>query len=67
MTGSSSKIIYLPLPTDDPRQRRPDITAAKRDLDWTPDIALAEGLTSTIAYFERELSSPVGEFIEAAQ
>lgn len=68
MTGSSSKIVYLPLPTDDPRQRRPDITAAKRDLDWTPEIALTEGLTSTIAYFEQQLSSPVGDdFIEAAQ
>ncbi|WP_436409595.1 UDP-glucuronic acid decarboxylase family protein [Kaistia defluvii] len=67
MTGSSSKIVHRPLPTDDPRQRRPDITAAKRDLDWTPGVALTEGLKSTIAYFEQQLSRADGEFVEAAQ
>jgi UDP-glucuronate decarboxylase len=66
MTGSSSKIVHHPLPTDDPRQRRPDITVAKRELGWTPDIALADGLKSTIAYFERQLAQPLGEFAEAS-
>jgi UDP-glucuronate decarboxylase len=66
MTGSSSKIVHRPLPTDDPRQRRPDITVATRELGWTPGIALAEGLKSTIAYFERQLTTPVGELAEAS-
>jgi UDP-glucuronate decarboxylase len=66
MTGSSSKIVHRPLPTDDPRQRRPDITVATRELSWTPGIALAEGLKSTIAYFERQLTTPVGELAEAS-
>ncbi len=52
MTGSSSKIIYQPLPQDDPKQRRPDITIAKTKLDWEPKIVLREGLVKTIAYFE---------------
>ncbi|MBN9026005.1 UDP-glucuronic acid decarboxylase family protein [Kaistia sp. MMO-174] len=63
MTGSSSKIVHRPLPTDDPRQRRPDISVARRDLDWSPDISLAEGLTSTIAYFERQLTRQVGKLV----
>ncbi len=53
MTGSSSKIIYQPLPQDDPKQRRPDITIAKTKLDWEPKIVLREGLVKTIEYFER--------------
>lgn len=64
MTGSSSKIVYHPLPTDDPRLRRPDITIAKRDLGWTPTVTLAEGLKSTITYFERQLVRPTGELVE---
>ena len=52
MTGSASKLIYQPLPADDPRQRRPDITLAKRILDWEPTINLEEGLNHTIAYFD---------------
>ncbi|WP_420909630.1 UDP-glucuronic acid decarboxylase family protein [Kaistia nematophila] len=63
MTGSSSKIVHRPLPTDDPRQRRPDISVARRDLDWSPDISLVEGLTSTIAYFERQLTRQVGKLV----
>ena len=50
-TGSRSKIVFRPLPQDDPRQRQPDITRAKKFLDWEPRIALAEGLAKTIAYF----------------
>jgi len=49
-TGSSSEIVFEPLPTDDPKQRRPDITKAKQDLGWEPQIALREGLMRTIPY-----------------
>jgi UDP-glucuronate decarboxylase len=56
LTGSSSKLIYLPLPQDDPRQRRPDISMAQKLLDWKPVIDLDQGLRSTIAYFENLLS-----------
>jgi len=52
MTGSKSKISYLPLPHDDPRQRQPDITLAKKELGWEPKIKLEEGLIKTIKYFE---------------
>ncbi len=52
LTGSKSKMVNKPLPQDDPRQRQPDITRAKTQLDWTPDIALRDGLTKTIAYFD---------------
>ncbi|MCG8545259.1 MAG: SDR family oxidoreductase [Alphaproteobacteria bacterium] len=52
MTGSKSKIDFLPLPQDDPTQRCPDISAAKSQLDWEPKIPLAKGLEKTIAYFE---------------
>jgi len=51
ITGSKSKIIYLPLPGDDPKQRRPDISRAKKYLNWEPKTQLREGLTKTIAYF----------------
>ncbi len=52
MTGSASKLIYQPLPADDPRQRRPDITLARERLGWEPTIPLEEGLIHTIAYFD---------------
>jgi UDP-glucuronate decarboxylase len=51
LTGSRSKIRYLPLPQDDPRQRRPDTSLAKKMLDWEPTIALEAGLKRTIEYF----------------
>jgi UDP-glucuronate decarboxylase len=51
MTGSNSRIEFKPLPTDDPTQRKPDIDLAKRVLDWTPRVALDDGLTRAIAYF----------------
>ena len=54
LTGSRSKIVYRPLPGDDPKQRKPDITLAKEKLDWEPKIRLAEGLKRTIAYFEEK-------------
>lgn len=51
LTGSSSPIVFLPLPQDDPKQRRPDITQAKALLGWEPQVDLSEGLKRTIAYF----------------
>ena len=56
LTGSRSKIVPRPLPVDDPVQRCPDITEAERILGWRPDTPLADGLTRTIAYFDRLLS-----------
>src|SRR5690606_28503065 len=53
MTGSQSKLIQQPLPSDDPTQRRPDIGLAQRELDWMPQVALREGLEETISYFRR--------------
>ena len=55
--GSRSKIIHKPLPSDDPKQRKPDITLAKQELGWEPKIKLEDGLVKTIGYFERLLSS----------
>lgn len=56
MTGSKSKLIFEPLPSDDPRQRKPDISLAKEVLGgWQPTIDLESGLTRTIAYFEEQL------------
>jgi UDP-glucuronate decarboxylase len=52
LTGSRSKIVHRPIPEDDPRQRRPDISEAHRVLDWRPTISLKQGLASTIPYFE---------------
>ncbi len=55
---SKSSIIYKDLPQDDPKQRQPDGTIAKKELDWTPNIELEEGLKKTIAYFRKELVRP---------
>ena len=57
ITGSDSRIIYEPLPSDDPNQRRPDITKAKEVLDWTPRVGLDEGLERTVAYFKQFVKS----------
>ena len=57
LTGSASKLVFLPLPADDPTQRKPDITLAKRHLnDWHPQVHLEEGLRKTISYFDNLLS-----------
>jgi UDP-glucuronate decarboxylase len=58
LTGSASTLVRLPLPTDDPRQRRPDISVAERELGWRPTVQLREGLDRTIAHFEKRLSRP---------
>jgi UDP-glucuronate decarboxylase len=55
LTGSKSRIVNRPLPSDDPRQRQPDITRAKETLDWEPTINLADGLKPTIEYFANEI------------
>jgi len=52
LTGSKSKIIYKPLPSDDPMMRKPDISIAKKELDWSPNIQLEEGLVKTIEFFK---------------
>src|SRR5579871_4055709 len=57
MTGSKSKIAYRPLPSDDPRQRKPDITRAQLALDWHPTTQLRDGLAKTIGYFDMLLSA----------
>lgn len=57
LTGSSSKLVFEPLPQDDPRQRRPDITNAESQLGWQPRINLDEGLKKTITYFDNLLSA----------
>ncbi len=55
LTGSKSKLIFKPLPQDDPRQRKPDITLAKEKLGWVPKIQLDEGLKKTIDYFRKKV------------
>ncbi len=57
-TGSTSAIVFEPLPVDDPKVRQPDISLARKLLDWSPKVSLDEGLTSTIAYFRRKLGLP---------
>lgn len=59
LTGSKSEIVNRPLPSDDPRQRQPDISKAKSALDWEPTIPLAEGLKPTIEYFRNEITEIV--------
>ena len=56
LTGSKSKIEFKPLPADDPKQRQPDITRARKTLDWEPKVPLEEGLKKTIIYFDDLLS-----------
>jgi len=56
VTKSSSKIIYKPLPQDDPEQRRPDISLAKKEFNWQPEVPLREGLIKTVEYFKKNLS-----------
>lgn len=55
ITGSKSKIVFEPLPEDDPKQRRPDISLAQSELDWTPTVDLNTGLKKTIDYFDSVL------------
>lgn len=59
MTNSNSRIIFRTLPSDDPTQRKPDISQAQTLLDWQPKVGLKEGLASTIAYFDEILSTSI--------
>ena len=59
LTGAKSKLVFRPLPADDPMQRKPDIAVARKRLGWEPAIHLVEGLQRTIAYFD-------GLLVEAA-
>ncbi len=61
MTGSSSRIEYRPLPTDDPKLRRPDITKARTRLGWEPGTTLDQGLEKTIRYFKENISAYAGK------
>jgi UDP-glucuronate decarboxylase len=56
LTESKSRIVYQPLPEDDPRQRKPDISLAKEELQWGPSVSLEDGLKETIAYFKEYLN-----------
>jgi UDP-glucuronate decarboxylase len=58
LTHSKSSLTFKPLPQDDPKQRRPDISLAKAQLDWSPTVALKDGLARTIAYFDALLREP---------
>jgi dTDP-glucose 4,6-dehydratase len=55
MTGASSKLVYRPLPTDDPKVRRPDITRARTLLQWEPTVQIEQGLVDTINYFRAKI------------
>jgi UDP-glucuronate decarboxylase len=57
LTGSRSRLVFQPLPQDDPRRRQPNIAAARRKLDWSPRVGLEDGLKETVAYFKRRLHS----------
>jgi len=61
LTGSRSQVVLRPLPQDDPRRRRPDIALARRTLGWEPKVALDDGLTKTIEYFECRVSDRAPE------
>jgi UDP-glucuronate decarboxylase len=65
LTGSKSKLTYLPLPQDDPKQRKPDIASAQSRLKWQPRVALREGLADTISYFDRLLTSGADAMVNA--
>lgn len=66
ITGSDSEISFLPATKDDPTQRKPDISTAKRELNWEPKVTVKEGLEKTIAYFSRVLDES-GEIIPTGQ
>jgi dTDP-glucose 4,6-dehydratase len=60
LTGSTSQLVYRPLPEDDPKVRQPDITRARTLLNWEPKVALEEGLTRTLAYFKGQVAADAG-------
>lgn len=56
LTDSKSKLSYMPLPQDDPVQRKPEVSVARDELEWTPTIDLEDGLSKTIQYFKNKLA-----------
>lgn len=56
LVGGRSKIVFKPLPSDDPKQRQPDISLARRVIKWEPQVRLEDGLARTIAYFRTQLA-----------
>ena len=60
LCGSRSEIVFKPLPEDDPRQRKPDLTRARELLNWEPRTSLDDGLAKTITYFRERLRQPTG-------
>lgn len=63
MTGSRSEIQFHPLPHDNPKQRKPDIALAGKELGWQPEIKLKEGLVKTISYFDNYLKQTGGSSV----
>ena len=55
LVGGKSKIVFKPLPADDPKQRRPDVSLAKKTIKWKPEVQLEEGLGRTIEYFRGQI------------
>jgi nucleoside-diphosphate-sugar epimerase len=60
LTGSSSKLAFVPLPEDDPKQRKPDISKAKRLLDWEPKVDLRTGLLKTLTSMSKPVEATLG-------
>ena len=58
LTGAKSKLVFRPLPADDPMQRKPDVARAREMLGWEPKVHLVDGLKRTIAYFDGLLAAP---------
>jgi UDP-glucuronate decarboxylase len=67
LSGSKSKVVFKPLPSDDPKQRCPDITLAKENLAWEPKVKLEEGLIHTMAYFDELLKREEHEPVKTVQ
>ena len=67
LTGTEATVTYLPLPVDDPRRRRPDIGSAERLLQWTPTVALREGLSMTCTWFAEQLGTAPAMVAQAAE